>query len=513
MRMIRYAAVFLLAAGAAVSAQSPASVDQDAVNRIRHEGIMQSQAMALFSELVDGIGPRLTGSREYKRAADWSRATLEKWGLANARLEAFPFGAGWQLEYFAIEMIEPRYMPLTGYPEAWTPATAGDVIAAPVLTAGKTAAEITSVASAIKGGIVLSQPMVLDTAFIRRDRVQPADQPDTTPPPPAPAGGRGGRGGLPVAPLPSMAPPAVARGGIVNVAPVQQQQSAADALRAAAPAVMLVPSRGEHGTLFVQAGRPTAAQTATRVVLIGEHYNMIARMLARGVPVKLRVNVKARRLEDPDSYNVLAELPGSDPALRDEVVMLGAHLDSWHTAPGATDNADGVAAAMEAFRIFKASGLTPKRTLRLALWGGEEQGLLGSRAWVEKHLAGDANAAARDRLFAYFNIDPGKGPIYGWYLENKEALRPVFDAWLQPFLPMRAKRNVRQGIGNTDHLSFIRVGVPGFNPVQDYVGYDVREHHTNADTFERVKDDDLRQAAIVLASFLYHAANYPGSLR
>ena len=276
---------------------------------------------------------------------------------------------------------------------------------------------------------------------------------------------------------------------------------------------MLLPSRGEHGTLFVQAGRPAPAQPATRIVLIGEHYNMIARMVQRGIPVKLRVNVKARQLEDTNVDNVLAELPGSDPALRDQIVMLGAHLDSWHTAPGATDNADGVAAAMEAFRILKAAGLQPKRTLRLALWGGEEQGLLGSRAWVDKHLAGDANAAAREKLFVYFNIDPGKGPIYGWYLENKEAVRPVFDAWLTPWKQLGAKRNVPQGIGNTDHLSFIRVGVPGFNPIQDYAGYDVREHHTNADTFERVKEDDLRQAAMLLASYLDHAANYTGSFR
>ena len=309
-------------------------------------------------------------------------------------------------------------------------------------------------------------------------------------------------------------------GGIYRPGP-ERAQSASDALRAAAPAVTLLPSRGEHGTLFVQAGRPTSPQTSTRVVLIGEHYNMIARMIARGIPVKLRVNVKARQLDDPDSYNVLAELPGSDPALRDEVVMLGAHLDSWHAAPGDTDNADGVAAAMEAFRILKATGLQPKRTLRLALWGGEEQGLLGSRAWVQRHLAGEANTAAREKLFVYFNIDPGKGPIYGWFLEGKDGVRPVFDAWLTPFLPLGAKGhvapaatgNVRQGIGSTDHLSFIRAGVPGFNPIQDYAGYDVREHHTNADTFERIRSEDLRQAAVILASFLYHAGNYGGSFR
>jgi Zn-dependent M28 family amino/carboxypeptidase len=264
-----------------------------------------------------------------------------------------------------------------------------------------------------------------------------------------------------------------------------------------------------HGTVFVlgQQGRDNPPDQLPKVVLAGEHYNMIARMVERGTPVKLRVRVQGRLLEqDRNTYNVLAEIPGTDPKLRNQVVMLGAHLDSWHTGTGATDNADGSAVAMEAFRILKAAGLQPRRTLRLALWSGEEQGLLGARAWVRANLEGDANTAARGALSAYFNIDPGKGPIYGWFLENNADVAPVFDAWLAPFKDLGAVRNVRQGIGNTDHLAFIAAGVPGFNPIQDYVDYDVREHHTNADTSERVKEQDLRQNAIILASFVYHAA-------
>jgi Zn-dependent M28 family amino/carboxypeptidase len=246
-------------------------------------------------------------------------------------------------------------------------------------------------------------------------------------------------------------------------------------------------------------------------MLIGEHYNLLARLAAQGLPVKVRVNVKTRQFDDPNTYNVIAEIPGTDPALRDEVVMLGAHLDSWHTATGATDNADGSVAAMEAFRILKAIGVRPRRTLRVALWSGEEEGLLGSVAYVRDHLLGDANAAARAKLAVYFNIDPGKGPIYGWFMENNAGARPIFDAWLAPFTKgqahdLGARKNVPQGIGNTDHLSFIRQGMLGFNPIQDYVGYDEREHHTNVDTAERVLDKDLKQTAIILASFVYHAA-------
>ena len=187
--------------------------------------------------------------------------------------------------------------------------------------------------------------------------------------------------------------------------------------------------------------------------------------------------------------------------------MLGAHLDSWHTATGATDNADGVAAALEAMRILRATGLQPKRTIRLALWGGEEQGLLGSAAYVRRHLAGDGNDIARERLAAYFNIDPGKGPIYGWYMENNDAARNIFDAWLEPFADLGARRNVRQGIGSTDHVTFIRAGMLGFNPIQDYDAYDVREHHTNVDTAERIREEDVRQNAVILTSFVLHAAN------
>jgi Zn-dependent M28 family amino/carboxypeptidase len=277
-------------------------------------------------------------------------------------------------------------------------------------------------------------------------------------------------------------------------------------LNAAGVGVILKPNRGEHGTLFVL-GATGRGSGPPSMVLSAEHYNLVARLLQHGTPVTLRVNIEAKyHTADTSGYNVIAEIPGTDPTLRDEVVMLGAHLDSWHSATGATDNADGSAVLLEAARILQAVGARPRRTIRFALWGGEEQGLLGSARWVEANLAGDANAAARGRLALYLNIDPGKGPIYGFYMQGNEAAKPIFDAWLEPFRDIGARRNIPQSIGNTDHLSFTRVGVPGFNPIQDYVGYDVREHHTNMDTFERVIVDDLKQNAIILASFLYHAA-------
>ena len=203
---------------------------------------------------------------------------------------------------------------------------------------------------------------------------------------------------------------------------------------------------------------------------------------------------------------MLAELPGSDPVLRDEVVMIGAHLDSWHTGTGATDNADGSTTVMEAMRILKASGLRPRRTIRVALWGGEEQGMSGSRAWVSEHLAGPKNQAVRDKLDVYFNIDNGTGPIYGWFAQDDPAAKQIFDAWLEPLRESGARRNVLEAVGATDHLTFIAAGVPGFNPIQDYVDYDVRTHHTNMDTAERVNIADIRQAALMMAAFAYDAA-------
>jgi len=203
---------------------------------------------------------------------------------------------------------------------------------------------------------------------------------------------------------------------------------------------------------------------------------------------------------------VLAELPGSDPALRDEVVMIGGHLDSWHTGVGATDNADGATTMLESIRILKAVGARPRRTIRIALWGGEEQGLLGSHAWVQQHLEGAANSEARSKFDMYFNIDNGTGAIYGWFLQNNEAAKPIFDTWLEPLKQHGARRNVIEPVGATDHLSFVDAGVPGFNPIQDYVDYDVRTHHTNMDMVERVDVNEIRQAAATVAWFAYNAA-------
>lgn len=462
------------------------AAQQDVLQQIRTEATERSQVMRYFDHLVTVIGPRLTGTPEYKAAADWSRETLSSMGLADAKLEPFEFGRGWALDALVVEMVEPRYMPLIGYAEAWSGSMPAEIVGAPVFVGGRSADEVAAMKDRLTGAIVLSQPLV--TGFVREDRAQP-----TTSETPVRIG----------------APP-MPRQGTQDQA---EARRVTQLVREAKPGVLLRSSAGEHGTVFVL-GRFRDEDPLPSVVLAAEHYNMVARMVERGIPVTMRVNVKTRYLtEDTKSYNVLAEIPGTDPALRDEVVLLGAHLDSWHTAPGATDNADGCAAAIEAMRILKTIGIRPRRTIRIALWGGEEQGLLGSAAHVQMHYAGEANAAARQKLALYLNLDPGMGPIYGWYMENSAPARALFDKWIAPLKDLDVRRNVEAPIGSTDHVSFRRAGLPGFNAVQDYVTYDVRTHHTNVDTFERVREQDLKQNAIVLAWMLYNASMTDERLR
>jgi carboxypeptidase Q len=468
---------------AAVVALATQSGDSDTLARIRHEGLDRSQAEAMFATLTDQFGPRLTGSPAYKDAAQWARERMRAFGLENARLESWRFGRGWTLERLVVEMVAPRYVPLLGYAEAWSASTNGDIVASPVFIGGKSLAAVQAMRETLRGAIVLVQP---EAQFLREDRPQPTATE-------APV-----RIGAPPNPGPRADPDETRQ-----ILQLLHDEGVGAAVRTSA---------GEHGTVFVL-GRDLGESAIPSVVLAGEHYNMIARMVQRGIPVKLRINVQSRFLtDDPDSCNVIADLPGTDPLLKDEVVLLGAHLDSWHTAAGASDNADGSAAVLEAVRILKAVGARPKRTIRVALWGGEEQGLLGSKAYARQHLEGDGNTTERDRHFVYFNIDPGMGPIYGWYLEDSTAVKPVFDAWLAPFKDLGARRNVLPGIGNTDHVSFRAAGVPGFNPVQDYSTYDVRTHHTNVDTYERVREQDLKQNAIVLAWFALQAANTSGRI-
>lgn len=467
--------LLLLSACALLPAQS--AVDANMTAKIRAEAVSGSQVSQIFDTLTIDIGPRLTASPAYLRAVDFVDQKLKSWGLENVHREAWKFGRGWTLKKLTLEMVEPRYMPLIGYAEGWSPSTAGELTAEPVYLGDKTAAQIEALKPSLKGAIVM--PLPPQSVYVREDRPQPT--------------------------APGAAGPAV-----LSAPPLFRASPEAQRLnllaRAAGAGVILRPNVLSDGTVYVT-GNDQGAAGVPSVILSSEHYNMIAGMIEHRLPVKLRVAIQAAYQEaDTNAYNVIAEIPGVDPALKNQVVMLGAHLDSWHTGVGATDNADGVATMMEAMRILKAVGARPRRTIRLALWGGEEQGLLGSKAWVARHLDGDANREARENFSVYFNIDNGTGPIYGFAMENNEGAKTLFDAWLTQFRDIGARRNVDLRLTSTDHQTFIAAGVPGFNPFQDYENYDVRMHHTNMDTRDHVKPEDIRQAAIVMASFAWQSA-------
>ena len=479
------AALVAVLAGAATFAQS--GTDAALFERIRAEGMDRSQAEALFQTLTVDIGPRLTASPAHKRAAEWAKERLTSFGLANAHLEPWQFGRGWEAQRVVVEMLEPRYLPIIAYADGWSPSTAGELSGAPVPAGDKTPEQLEAMKGSLKGAIVLTQPLF--DKFVRKDRPNPSDA--TYQANSAAYATSVGR------------PPAPARPQGETAA-----QRTARIYREAGAGALLKPTIGEHGTVFVT-GRDGGPGAVPSLSIASEQYNMLLRYAERGIPVKLRVQVQAAwyDADNGNAYNVVAELPGTDPVLKDEVVMIGGHLDSWHTGVGATDNADGSTTMMEAMRILAAVGARPKRTIRVALWGGEEQGLLGSAAWVRDHLAGEANRTAREKFNVYFNSDNGYGPIYGFYLENNPANVPVFERWLAPLKPLGLRRNTIEGVGSTDHLSFIAAGVPGFNPIQRYENYDIRTHHSNMDTVERLDPKELRQAATVMAWVALQAAN------
>lgn len=473
-------ALVLLAAIALASAQQRDTGDM--VARIRTEGLQRSSALTMYRTLTDDIGARLTGSPAHMQAARWAVDRFKEWGLTNPRLEPYEFGRGWQLEHVSVEMTEPRYNPLIAYAEAWSPSTAGVISGRVIYVGDKTAAQIQAMATQLRGAIVLTHLPVTD--FVTRDRPQPGldERPVAT--------------GNPSLPQPRSTTPAT------ELAPLLVKMGAAVAVR---------PSAYRDGTVGVTGNRATPSDAVPSIVVAGEQYNVLARLAAQGRPVSLRVELRTRYFEeDRNSYNVLTEIPGQDPALRDQVVLVGAHLDSWHAASGATDNADGAVAVMEAMRIIRALGVAPRRTIRAALWSGEEQGLLGARAYVTQHFN---TPASRDQLAVYLNDDPGGGKTLGFYMEGNKAAKTVFDRWLTPLKDLGATRNIIESIGSTDHVPFNEAGLPGFNVIKEFGAYDERTRHTNADYPDRTSEDALKQSAIFMATFAWQAAMHEETMQ
>jgi hypothetical protein len=554
----------------------------DAITRIIEEGMNHSEAMTNLSYLCDVIGGRLTGSPNMKRANEWTREIFESWGLTNAHLEPWgPFGRGWTLQKFSAQVVEPQAINLIAYPNAWSPGVDGTLVADVVYFDARTNADLKKFEGKLKGAIVLAGPtrelnapfaptarrlvetnlLALANAGEPRGgaRFQSPDQfgggtnsPSRGPGGPGGPGAFGRRGGrgFPGRFLPFLAREGAAlivnessgEGGAVFVASASVPRPGSETNTDSGFGFGFGSDFGPNATNQIRAWATNAPAIPPQITLAPEDYNRLARMIQQGEKLKMAVDLKVK-FNDDDlmAYNTVAEIPGTD--LKDEIVMLGAHMDSWHSGTGATDNGAGVAATMEAVRIISALNLKPRRTIRIALWSGEEQGLYGSKAYVSEHFgyftneeravvaassdkeagSGESTSSSTnseprtesrklvrgpeyDKLSIYFNLDNGAGKIRGVYLQGNEALRPIFRRWLEPFRDMGAETLTLSNTGSTDHMSYDAIGLPGLEFLQDPLDYMTRTHHSNEDVFDRIQSDDLKQAATIIAAFVYDAA-------
>lgn len=497
--------------GAAVSAAAQSadwSVDARMVAAIREEGLQRSELANRLSYLTDVLGARLTNSDDMRRAQQWMLGEAEKVGLVNAHLEPFmDYGASWDTEYVSLHMMEPDYSPMVAYPVAHTPGTDGQQRLDVVIGDVRTRTDLETYRGRLRGKAVLSTPPArIDLARFATGTPRRTDEEmqelaaDVLVPPPGPD------------PYFSrLYPPPPSNPEVLTAAERLEFYVSEGA------AVVLESSSGWPGAVrgFARAGakvdrwsREATLASVPVIAVTPEHYNRMYRVRARDIPVEIEVEVRNRHGDGPsEAANLVAEIAGSDRA--DEVVMLGAHLDTWHASPNASDNTSGVAVMLEAMRILKAVGAQPRRTIRMALWSGEEQGLWGSRAYVRDHFGDPADPQvgttdAYERLSVYFNQDYGPGQYRGIWLQGNEFARAPFSAWMEPLRDMGMTTIAPRGVGSTDHVAFDDIGLPAFQFLQARVGG--TGGHTNLDFFDTLPLDDLKKNAVIMAVFVYQAA-------
>jgi hypothetical protein len=490
-------------------------LDLETITRIRYEGFHDSKVMDFATGLMDSIGERLTGSPNMKRANEWTRDQFTAIGLSNSHLEPWgPFGRGWANEYVNVRMTSPDVVTLLAYPKAWTPGTNGVIQGKCIRATIDDKKDFDKYKGKLSGMIVIlgADPDVKPITEAPYKRLTDDDLAK-----------------LADYQIPPDHPP-------FNFATfVKRQQFVKDLNQFFADEKVLAVidhSRGTAGggTVFVQSGgsyKTGESTTVPQLTMASEHWTRIARLLQQKKDVSLELNVTSTFYDnDPMQYDTIAEIPGTDK--KDEVVMLGAHLDSWHAGTGATDNGAGTIVMMEAVRILKALNIQPRRTIRIGLWSGEEEGLLGSQGYVQNHFgarppmddpgmkgmptllrreAGDVTVKPEQaKISAYFNVDNGSGKIRGVHLQENAAVAPIFEAWMKPFHDLGMTTLTMRNTGGTDHLSFDAVGIPGFQFIQDPIEYETRTHHSNMDVYDRLQPDDLKQMAVIVASFVYDAA-------
>jgi len=521
------AAIPALAIPLLVFAQQPETVDLNVIHKIKAAefgtggrfGRAPNEIMTTAYYLTDRYGPRLTNSPQFRAAGEWAASQLKEWGIGDVHLE--PFGTaglrggaipGWEMKYYYGAMVEPTYMPIIGYPQAWSGSTSGVATGEAVIAQNSTEEDMKKWHGKLQGKFVLIAPVTagsptaaLELAFPTTplahrysDQELAALVPEIVP---GGAGGRGGRGG-PYAALANMTP---------EERQAFQEKQANYWKEEGVLATITASARGESGTVFASNGAPRTGDPTTNVpaVAIGaENYNRIVRLVEHTVPVKLSFDIRNQfDTTKTDCFNVIAEIPGG--AKPKELVMVGGHFDSWHMGTGATDNGAGATLAMEVMRLLHTTGLKMDRTVRMALWGGEEQGLFGSQAYVKAHFADPATMKTtpeHDAFAGYFNIDNGTGRIRGIYLQGNERARPIFEAWFAALKDLTPGVVTARDTGGTDHQSFDAVGLPGFQFIQDEMDYDTRTHHSNMDVYDRLQEQDMRQMAVIEAVFVYNAA-------
>jgi carboxypeptidase Q len=514
-RVVGLIASLSLISAIAWSQEKQEKVDLETITRIRYEGFRNSKVMDYATGLMDSIGERLTGSPNMKRANEWTRDQLTAMGLSNSHLEPWgPFGRGWANQYVNVRMTSPDIAPLLVYAKAWTPGTNGVVAGKCIRVNIEKKEDFDKYKGKLAGMIVIMGPdaEVKPITEAPYKRYTDDDLAKTA-----------------QYQIPGERPPFRFADFIKRQQFVKElNQFLADEKVLA----VIDHSRGTAGggTVFVQSGgsyKTGETTTVPQLTMASEHWSRIARLLDQKKEVTLELNVtNAFYDDDPMQYDTIAEIPGTDK--KDEVVMLGAHLDSWHAGTGATDNGAGTIVMMEAMRILKTLDIKPRRTIRIGLWSGEEEGLLGSQGYVEHHFgsrppmddpgmqgmptlmrreAGPVTVKPEQaKISGYFNVDNGTGKIRGIYLQENEAVLPIFEAWMHPFKDLDMTTITMRNTGGTDHQSFDAVGIPGFQFIQDPVEYETRTHHSNMDVFDRLQPEDLKQMAVIVASFVYNTA-------
>lgn len=487
---------------AALAAQAPAASDTTILARIRDEGFNRSRVFQTAVALSDIRGPRLAGSPQFREAAEWAVQELTSWGMTGATLEPWGTrrGRSWSVTRHSVEMTAPRYQRIIAFPRAWSPPTPGVVRGKPIITAIRADSDLVKYRGQLRGAIILNAPASVDLARFREiaRRFSPQDLDS-------------------LARLTDPGSPTDYWDDSGDYAEnVRRRQRVMELMKNEGVAVLLTPSGNANavGVSSYAAYDSDVSRMVPAFVVDRGDYDGLVRLVEAGQSPTLEVNLETRSVApvsrgDSTGYNVIAELRGTDRA--DEVVIVGGHFDSWTAGTGATDNAAGVAVAMEALRILKAVGAPLRRTIRFAGWDGEEhEDYFGSMGYVRKHY-GDAESMrlkpGHEKVSAYFNIDNGTGAIRGVYLQNNARARPVLASILAPLADLGASTLTIKNVGSTDHMPFVSVGIPAFTFIQDPLDYDTRTHHTDKDDASYLMPDDLKQAAVVVATVLYQVAN------